>query len=211
MNLHLLIVHRGLLRVASPRVVWQSIAPCLDDRLLDIDSSVVDLGDGVIPHQIVSDVLFFEADKTEATTRPGVDIFQDNGVDHFTELVEVLFELLVRQLEIKAPNEDFRLGVRKLDSLFVINDRVETLLTLTIFGLTDHVRIRLLNLLATSRCDRLVTLVGLQAVLARRSFLIVVRRLYINALLKDEVPRVAILVQYSRLHLNGCDFILEAH
>ena len=82
--------------------------------LLDIDSSPINLRNGIVLDQILSDGLVREGDKAEAARRTGVDILEDDGIMHLTKLHEVLLELLGGQLEVEAAHKDLALRVREL-------------------------------------------------------------------------------------------------
>lgn len=69
----------------------------------------------------------------------------------------MFFQLLIGQLEIETPNEDFRLRVGELDILFVDDG-----CGCVVFSLANDVRVWLLDLLATGSRDCLITLIGLE-------------------------------------------------
>ena len=86
--------------------------------LLDIDSSPINLRNGIVLDQILSDRLVCECDEAEAARRTGVNIFENDGIMHLTKLHEVLLELLGGQLEVKATHKDLALWVRELHGVF---------------------------------------------------------------------------------------------
>ena len=85
--------------------------------LLDIDSSPINLRNGIVLDQILSDGLVREGDEAEAARGTGVDIFEDDGIMHLTKLHEVLLELLGGQLEVEAAHKDLALRVRELNGV----------------------------------------------------------------------------------------------
>lgn len=146
----------------------QTIASSLDNRLLYVNSAIVDLGNRMIFDQIVSNVFLFKTDEAKPSGRASVDILKDDGIHDLTKLVEVFFELLVSQLEVEATYKDLGLRVTEFDVSLVLH------CLLGIFRLADNVRVWFLYLLARSRGNGLISLVGLQAILSCISFLVVV-------------------------------------
>lgn len=151
----------------------QIVAASLDDSFLNVDTAIRNFCDWVVLDKVVSHVLLFETDETEASRRPRVNIFQDNCIHYFSELVEVLFQLLIRQLKVESTHKDLRLGVAEFHSFFrfrVLN--ISCLSFVLLFA--NYVWIRLLNLLPRCCCDCLVSLVWLQTILCCGTLLVIV-------------------------------------
>jgi hypothetical protein len=152
-NARLLLV----LVVAGSGVGWQIISAGFDNGFLDVDPSVVDLCEWVVAHQVVRNFFLLEVDESEASALSREDILQDDGVHNFTKLAEVLLQLLIRQFEVEATDENFRIWVLKLDFFSAL--RV-VLRNSALFLFTNHIRVRFLDLLTAGRRDGLVPLVG---------------------------------------------------
>jgi hypothetical protein len=170
----------------------------LDDGLLNVNSSAVDFGDWVAADEPVGAVLFLEADEAEAAGLAVVDVLKDDGVGDLSELSEVLLEFLVREFEVQAAHEDFGLGVAELDGVLLVR-------------FANHVRVRLLDLLAAGGDDGLAALVRQQTVRAYQALLVVVRGLHIHAFVLDEVAGLLVLGQNRELRLDGLRLVRQGH
>lgn len=112
-------------------------------------------------------MLLFKRNEAEAATGPRVDILEDDCIDYLPKLVEMFFQLLISEFEVKTSNEDFALRVSELDIVFALSG-------LRILCLANDVGVRLLDLLPARSRDCLVALVRLQTVLRCCTLLVVV-------------------------------------
>lgn len=135
---------------------------------------------------------------------------------HLTELHEVLLELLRCQLEIEAANKDLALWVGELYCVFGVIAPADTVLLNYLY-----VRIWLLNVLSIVRHHELVVRVVAAALVtpmvmaaahvsAIVAALVVIRRLDINALLKDPVAFRLVLIDDISFYLLGLLFVFKA-
>jgi hypothetical protein len=87
-----------ILAVACARVVLLLhgvTASTFYNCLFYVDSPSVNFRYLVVSDQIVCNVLLFERNKTKTSTLSGVDVLQNNSVNNFTELIKVIFKLII--------------------------------------------------------------------------------------------------------------------
>ena len=182
--------------------------------LLDVDTSAVDLRDRAVLDEVLSDLLVGKCDKAEPSRRTRVNIFQNYRIMHLAELLEVLLQLLTCQFEVEATHEDLALGVGELDTVLGVITRTHG------FLLHDgDVGVWLLDLLPTVRHHEIVVLVAAMVVTAAAAThvtasitptLVVICRLHVDSLLKDEVTLDLVLVDDLSLNLLRFILIVEA-
>lgn len=203
MGISCLLRLKRFLSVTCLDVRWQTVPSVFNYSLLNVDSTIVDLSYRMVPYQIISNMFLFKAHEAEASALSCIDVFQNDRIYDFSELIEVLFQLFVGEFEVKASDENFRLWILELNLLtsFVVFD---------VLLFTYYVGIGFLDLLAACCCNRLISLVRLQTVLACSSFLVVVRRFYIDSFFEYEMTCAFVLIYDCLFLLLGLLFISEA-
>lgn len=190
--------------------------------LLDIDSSPINLRNGIVLDKILCDGLVREGDEAEAARGTGVDIFEDDGIMHLTKLHEVLLELLGGQLEVEAAHKDLALRIRELNGVLRVIAAAHSVLLhdldvgvrlLDLLPVVGHHEVVVLMVATALVSPMVVSMVATAAtshVSALTAALVIVSRLNVDALVKDVVPFGLVLPDNASFDLLGLVLVIEA-